>query len=79
MFYRPENADIHADAGRPPRLLDEVRWVRCYVERFQVHLLAQLLARQSACDGADAGPLVACFGLPRDEALLILAMRTPAA
>ena len=66
----PENADMHADAGKSPRLLDEVRgcfglattaWVP---ERFQVHLLA----RQLACEGVDAGPRVACFGLSRDEA-----------
>src|SRR6185312_16561185 len=24
MDYRPENTDMHGDAGRPPRLLDEV-------------------------------------------------------
>lgn len=27
MPYRPENADMHAGAGKPPRLLDEVRRV----------------------------------------------------
>lgn len=27
MSYRPENADTHAGAGKPPRLLDEVRRV----------------------------------------------------
>ena len=47
-------------------------WVLAWL---QVHLLA----RQFAWDGTGAGPRVACFGLPRDEALLILAMRTPAA
>ncbi|HKR77035.1 MAG TPA: DUF2802 domain-containing protein [Rhodanobacter sp.] len=36
------------------------------------------LAKQLAREGADAEQLVACCGLSRDEATLILAMRAPA-
>ena len=37
------------------------------------------LAKQLAREGADVEQLVACCGLSRDEAKLILAMRVPAA
>ena len=37
------------------------------------------LAKQLAREGADVEQLVACCGLSRDEAALILAMRVPAA